>query len=338
MAIITSQLVAEYGCESCTGPELFSRIFGVAAGAANTFAVIDRSAPHVRVWNLDTGAVTQFGRSGQGPGELQRPMGLVLLGDSIGVGDTRGGAGLVEFYTSAGAHLSSQPGILAASFASSRRYIGSPSGRWTLWIDRDISQQRTLLVRTNAKSGARDTIAVPQTLLEGSGASWEDVSAAISDLGEVALGVGQVEYRLTVVSTDGAPRVSGGREIERQIRSPEELAREQRAMDSLVTARGGTLLPQAPPIPREIFHFSTGGPWSGALHFDGRGRLWVATTRGWKTNTTVVDVFDPNLEYLGEIDLGTFAMMRHIGSTLLVASVLGDFGVQMVRVWRIQEP
>lgn len=342
LALPTLQLVGEFGCESCTGPELFSRILGVAAGAGNTFAVLDQNAPFVRVWNLETGAVTQFGRAGQGPGELQRPLGLTLVGDSIGVGDFGGRAGRVQFFTSSGVPLGTVSGIQRAGFfPTAQRYVSSPSGKWTLWTDRNASQRSSFLVRTNTTSGESDTVMIPAPFLEGSGATGEDVSTAISDTGDVALGIGEVEYRLTLVATDGKPRVSGGREIERELRSREELAITQARMDSLtrdIVARNGRPAPTLTPIPREIAHFTTGGPWSAALDFDGHGRLWVATTRGRLANTTIFDVFGPDLEYLGEVNLALWARMRHIGATLLVASFGGNLGVQMVRVWRIQEP
>jgi hypothetical protein len=334
-ALPTVQLVAEYGCEACTGPELFSRIYIVAASASNSIAVLDATAPHVRVWNLDTGAATQFGRSGQGPGELDRPMGIAFLGDSIGVGDFRGRAGRVEFYTSEGAHLGSAPGIVRISFfATSQKYVASPSGRWTL------SSERSLLVRTNTESGATDTITIPPSFLERAGAPGGATSAAISDLGEVALGIGEVEYRLAVLSTDGTPRLEGGRDIERRLMSSEEHARSVHVMDSLALAAAaltGRTLALSPP-PREIWHFTAGGPYAGALGFDGRGRLWVRTTRGRGTDSTIFDVFGRDLEYLGEVDLGSGVLTHYVGATLIVASVVGDLGVEGVKVWRIREP
>lgn len=77
------ELVGQYGCESCQGPDLFGRIVAVAAGPGNSFAVATAEEPFVRIWNRDTGVVTQFGRAGDGPGDMRRPVGLVLRSDSV---------------------------------------------------------------------------------------------------------------------------------------------------------------------------------------------------------------------------------------------------------------
>jgi hypothetical protein len=313
----------------------------VAASASDRVAALDASAPHVRVWNLDTGAVTQFGRSGEGPGELDRPMGIAFLGDSIAVGDFRGRAGRVEIYAGDGAHLGSAPGIARSSFfATSQKYVGSPSGRWTLWSDHSASRERSLLVRTSVQSGATDTVAIPPAFLERAGAPGGRVSAAISDLGEVALGIGEVEYRLAVVAVDGTLRLEGGRDLGRRVMSAEEHARAVHVRDSLARAAGaltGRTLTLSPPA-REIQHFTAGGPFAGALGYDGRGRLWVRTTRGSGADSTIFDVFGRDLVYLGEVELGSGVLTHYVGATMVVASVADGLGVQGVKVWRIREP
>jgi hypothetical protein len=188
-----------------------------------------------------------------------------------------------------------------------------------------------------------DTISIPVAFARAEGPlGWEAPFAAISDRGEVALGLGSVEYRLLLIGENGTPRVSGGRDIPRQPVSVEELAQMRATLDSLQRSRppqreGSGPPPPLPDLPREIPHFTT-GLYGGVLGFDGGGRLWVRTNRGRDSHTTIFDVFGPGLEYLGEIGLGFTVVENHIGATLLVASTVGDLGVQGVKVWRILEP
>jgi hypothetical protein len=118
-----------------------------------------------------------------------------------------------------------------------------------------------------------------------------------------------------LIPATGSPRIDGGRSIPKRPLSP----------------------PPDPnrPIADGVQHFGRG-----ALQFDAKGRLWVKTTRGnFDTPpTSVFDVFDATLGYVGEIRVeGTVGDLYHIGEQLFVARMWGEKGTT-VKVWRIREP
>lgn len=65
------------------GPELFGQIGDIELGPGGELYVLDSQAHEVRVFGPDGAHVRTFGRSGEGPGELNRPAGMALDADGI---------------------------------------------------------------------------------------------------------------------------------------------------------------------------------------------------------------------------------------------------------------
>jgi hypothetical protein len=279
------------------------------------------------VWNLDSETAVQFGNAGEGPGELVRPVGIVVFGDSVMVLDQGGGrsGGRVEVYSLSGAYLGHAEPPYSIPMAILPSYTASPSGTWALWAATPIGGDTRKIARVNTISGFTEAIEVPPQLLEQANGPLY-VSAAISDDGTVALGNGEAEYRLVLMPSSGDLRL-GGRDIPRQARDPEIL-------DSLRVF----IQRQGREFDEERFsdvpHFPTDG-----LAFDGAGRLWVKTTR-FKEGKTVLDVFSSDLTYIGEVEVDAGARLHqyHVGEALLVGVILNNLGVPFVRVWSIDGP
>ncbi len=135
-------------------------------------------------------------------------------------------------------------------------------------------------------------------------------------------------YELARYDADGDLLYRTGRELERPLRSPEELEAARRFNESL-RARGIN-----PAIPAEESpHFRSHG-----LRIDQAGRLWVLTRRRNEPGS-VFDVFTAEGEFLGGIAIegrigGGYALWD-LEAGRLAAAVPGDDGNAIVRIWQI---
>jgi hypothetical protein len=353
----TLELVGEYGCPApCLPPETFGTgapVRAVAAGTGNSFAVLQGSTgkPYrVWVWNLDTNTSRSFVVTEPGPGQVSRPSGIMLLGDTVVVAGNTFTNQRIEAFSFSGAHLFSLPVPATEGYAALTTYVPSPSGNW-------IVQRRTEagtgmgypILRSNRATSEMETLDVPASLLAGSEATnpltvQSSTSLAVSDDGTMVMGRGDVGYRLVLIPADASARIEGGRTIAKRPLSQEQINSIRNPVPRTLPAdtppemraRLEALPPPDPnrAIPDGVPHFGRD-----ALAFDATGRLWVKTTRGNFDETTVFDVFDSKLNYLGEtkVDGGVVGDLFHVGRQLLVARMYGAKGVT-VKVWRIREP
>lgn len=81
------------------GPSAFTSIAAVLPTASGVL-VLETSPPRVAVFDVDGNWVRDFGREGEGPGELQRPSEIGRSGDLVWVGDPWGGR--LEFFDRSG--------------------------------------------------------------------------------------------------------------------------------------------------------------------------------------------------------------------------------------------
>jgi len=340
----TPELVRTVGCDACRGPDLFGRIVGVAGGRDSTFAVLTAEAPFVRVWNLNTERVLQFGREGGGPGEMGRPLGVILGPGAIQVAGASGGRMHIESFDFDGNHIQSTT-LDRTEFSLVDFMQGSPSGRWGVIRSRSTPEPRVR--RLDVATGAITAVALPPSLLEGVPVSvLNRLVIAVSDDGRVALGHGDIDYRLALVPPGGGAPLIGGRDIAKTERPALTAAQQEAAQQAAVAtfqrsnpdaspaelARvSATMVPNGPqPIP----HLSA--TFDGALRFDAAGRLWARTPHGNFSRQTTFDVFDPQLTYLGRVAINGTASYWHIGTDYLITSGQSDAGIPVVRVWAIR--
>lgn len=95
---ITLEEVGRIGSQM-DGPEAFTWIAGVLPTASEIF-VLERNPPRVAVFDSSGQWLRDFGRAGDGPGELQRPSEIGRSGDLVWIGDPWGGR--VEFFDRSG--------------------------------------------------------------------------------------------------------------------------------------------------------------------------------------------------------------------------------------------
>jgi hypothetical protein len=329
------ELVGEYGCATCSNPGSLGtnpRVLAVAAGPGASFAVLLYDAPAVRVWNLDSGAVSQFGLDAGGAAKPPMGRGLALLRDSVLVALPTGAPPTVQVFTPAGAFVAQKPmeGFVGAGFYLNLYdgYTSSPAGRWIIQREGPAGVGGSGPIDVvDRQSGPREVLDVPSPLLATYRGPHPDgalntVSVAVADDGTVAMGYGGAGYRLMLIPGGGSAPIEGGRSVPMRPASQEQIDRIRK-----IDAAEANWLTEAGEV-----QFS-----SGALKFDATGRLWVRTKRG-DPNATVFDVFNRKLEYLGEVKVDGVVSVFHIGSQLVVGAIGDALKSSSIKVWRIQEP
>ena len=68
--------------------------------------------------------------------------------------------------------------------------------------------------------------------------------------------------------------------------------------------------------------------------FDRRGRLWVRTSRA-VPGRTVFDVFDLDLQYLGEVGTDRSVGVYSVRDGWLAGVTTGEFDIARIGVWRV---
>src|SRR5688572_27620095 len=72
-APVRLERVSRIGCVDCTGPEMFAGIQAIAVGSGRVI-VADRSAPYIRVFDVNGKSLRAFAAKGNGPAEQQLPI------------------------------------------------------------------------------------------------------------------------------------------------------------------------------------------------------------------------------------------------------------------------
>lgn len=335
-AATSFELVADLsiGCASCDGPERFAGIEDVAVDEEGRIYVADREGPHVRVFDPAGEVLFTALGEGEGPGEARSIHGLALLNE--------GRLAALDY-------LARRITVLdpSGSLVGTHRLEGFPqgiygapdrSGFWT--IETNFRAPETFAFWA---SGTMPPRAV-EPALEGTGLDeaepgFRNYAAAAGPGGRLALGDGEIAYRIRVVGPDGARRYDVRRDIPRVPKSAGEIEAERASRAAGIrrlTAREGTDHPEGTAASAQVEvdplhrHFLMHD-----LEFDPRGRLWVRTPRG-VAGRTVFDLFSEDGRYLGGVEVEGRVSRFAVGRDRLVAAVLDDLDVPSVRVWRIR--
>lgn len=288
--------------------------------------VLTGEAPFVRILPLNGEPGRAFGSEGEGPGEIESVSGVAVLSSgSIAVADRRGGK--LSFFDPEGnwRGSSSHAPLLFALETS-------PTGAHALALQLVMEEQRNRVLRLDSALDVVDSISVPDTLFRGetsvSAKLW--ISHAIADDGRIALGAGASAYRILLTDPSGEIRIQLARDLPRPERTRDELA----ALEARIQADVAAGLPAhvgRGALQKTEAHFGLND-----FRFDGHGRLWVRTNRGGLQDT-VFDLYGPELEVLGTLQVPHGIYSFHITSDRLVGEITDDTGVPRVMIWRIQE-
>lgn len=324
------------GCASCGGPERFAAIEDLAVDEEGRIYVADREGPHVRVFDAAGEALFTALREGEGPGEARSIHGLALL--------TEGRLAALDY-------LARRITVLdgSGSLVETHRLDGFPqgiygapdrSGFWT--IETNFRAPETFAFWSSGTMTPTEVApALDGTGLEHADPGFRFYAATSGPGGRLALGDGEIAYRIRVVGTDGTRRYDVGRDIPRVPKSAGEVEAERAERAAGIrrlTAREGADHPEGAAASPQVEvdplhrHFLMDD-----LEFDPRGRLWVRTPRG-VAGRTVFDLFSEDGRYLGEVEVEGRVSRFAVGRDRLVAAALDDLDVPSVRVWGIRTP
>lgn len=319
----------DVGCRSCSGPEAFSEIVAIGVDQNGDIYVLDRDAPHVRVFDSSGSVAWVGGVHGSGPGELNTPMYVTTLPTGIvGVVD---GARIVTYNREKGSlsslRLPALPVTATTDPWRQELYLGTidwSNMEVSLYSWRDPDPEARLLV---------PGLGFP---LDGTGNQALSMSLAIGPSQTIAIGDGTLEYRIRLMNRAGEAIRDLTRDVPRLPKTESELAAEAAAYRrrvGLVTARAGRAPGPASEPPMDGWR-SFFGP--NALQYDGLGRLWVLTKRGTLA-MTIFDVFSATGRFLGEVSLPVRATEFAIHHDYLVAAWFDSLDVSFATLWRFDQ-
>lgn len=326
----TIEPVATWGCDQCTGPELFGEVMAVAATADGTVFVLDAYEPVVRRFSA-TGDAVAFGNKGQGPGEFVGAGALAVTADqTLEVIDTRLRRMMRLDFD--GNELSTRP---LTDFPTASDYARDRQAWYLAILD-----FRTFTTDIKQLADGVEAPAVLRALewpLDEEGEPADVYIMAARPGGGFAIGDGNLEYRIRLYDATGEPAADIHRDVERVAKTDEELAVEQERRDAgaarrarMVAAEGGstTDLGQPPLDPLKRYFYAQ------ALRYDDAGRLWVLTGRGG-IDRSVFDLFGVDNQYLGEVKLPAHVSRYDLAGDRLVTAGLGEVDQPVVRLWRV---
>jgi hypothetical protein len=323
--------VSTFGCESCSGPSLFTRIQAISVGPAGEIIVADNSDPMIRVFDAGGRPAASFGRAGSGPGELRSPIALARHADrSFTVVDLGRRAVLRMDSSGSDRGITQLDGFpTAASFA--------PGGGMALVGITSATSPSLRLLRVAMDGRATEPLSIgagefPQRQMHDA----SGLSIALAADGSIAVGDGAGAYVVRRYSANGTYAGEIRRDVARVKRTPEEIQAlaEARAGEltkmQQMTGRNLAAAVSTTGIPPERNYFNAYG-----LQFDERGRLWVRAERGAAGNT-VFDVFDANGRFLGEVTVNRAVRDFSLGAGMLAGVTMNADSVAQVSVWRVE--
>jgi hypothetical protein len=295
------------------GPDVFGEPVAVAVDGAGRIYVLDRQAAEVRVFDAGGSPIRVLGGRGGGPGELANPTGLAWDPDGrlwvLDPGNARFTA-----YDTAGLYQASAPRGTPGVVLPWPGLMDDEGRMLDVGLARDPDVGvRTTLVRYRPGFVGLDTLPLPEyeaDRFEGTRESDRGVSYFMADIpyaptltwaldprGYLWHGI-TVPYRIVQSTFDG----DTVRVIER-VYTPEPVTPADRAgamaMLQPLADMGLALDPARVPDRKPAYE---------AFFTDDEGRLWVALPRTLPGDDapptiTAMDVFDPDGQYLGRLDL-----------------------------------
>ncbi len=322
------------------GPFLFGGIGGVAIGEGGEVYVLDDQAAEIRAFSADGDFLRAFGGSGEGPGELASPTGLVW-----------GPEGDLWVLNWSNARYSSFEPATGEVRREPRRQVGYAEFPWPGMFDAsghlvDVgldAEGLTAALRLDTAFAPSDTLRLPEPYEDGRVTFSRDgrMIAAMPQpfaaqpvwaprpQGGIVIGEAR-DYRLHRVSFDGDTTLTIELDRVPAPVTPEE-ADSAMAMFRRMAESLGDATPSRQPSPRAT------KPAHGAVFVDEQDRMWVAATlpgglRRW-------DLFGPDGRLLGQVESDGpvgYRILAVRGS--LLAMTLELDGVPSVVVYEMVEP
>lgn len=364
------RLVEEVSIGELEGSDeyLLGDVNGITVGN-DLIYVLDEQVPIVRAYDFDGRHVMDIGRKGSGPGEYLQPESIAVHPVDGRVFVRTPDNARINVYSPVGEVLDHWP--IKTGFHTSRPFVMTHDGALYTYIIAnfgvDVADWKGGMMRCGPEDALSDTIHAPEFdfkpwTIEGRSENSSainrvpfspDMAWVVAVDGSVVGGVSE-SYRFEIHRPDGTTVV-----VERVCEPVRVLPEEGRWHRDVATANMVNMFP--------------GWVWDGRgipgskpafVGFlpDRSGRIWVRRQgpgkrieggvenpleeSGWWSNplwrdTQLVDVFDMEGRYLGEVDLPEGFRFRpepHIEGEMVVAYVEDEEGIPYVKRYRLELP
>ncbi len=348
------------GTSATREAELFTELNGVTRLVGGEVVVLEGSLSELRFFSEDGEHIRTIGGKGDGPGEFGEAQSFIrLTGDSLLVRDTRKSS--LVLFAPGGEHVLSEPvdrqkmwglgnftGVgwyepplpdrSLLEFLGSEESTEVPAGE----SGPTESNPNRLLIRVSADRSTADTLGLYRArhayFVELPGGFVEFVEHPFFARGHLAISTdpmmiylaGGGEYSVSRFSQGGAPDMIIRRTSPR--RTP---TREER--EAAWTEAVRDVAPERRPgIPRDL-SVPDAVPDILGMVAGPDGELWVQRepfVRG--QNQAVLDVFDSDGQYLGEIRLAVPLRVREVGEDYVLGDRRDEFDVPIVELYALQ--
>ena len=348
------------GTSATKEAELFSELNGVTRLVGGEVVVLEGSLSELRFFGEDGEHIRTIGGKGEGPGEFGRAVSFIrLAGDSLLVRDTRrsslvlfapGGKyvrsepvdrrqlwGLVDF-KGVGSYEPGLPDHSLLGFVRTEEPSPVPEGA----SGPTQSYPNTLLVRVSADLLTVDTLG-PSRLrhtyfVELPGGFVEFVMHPFFERGHLAIGTDPTMIHLSGGAGYAVRRFSQGGAVDMIIRRT--LPRRTPTKEEREAAWSEAVREVAPErlsaIPRDLSVPGSVPDIFGMAAGPG-GELWVQREPFVRSQSqAVLDVFDSEGLYLGEIRLDTPLRVREVGVDYILGDRRDEFDVPIVELYALQ--
>ncbi len=321
----------------------FFRVSDAKFLSGSTVVVANAGTNEVRMFSSTGEFLRQVGREGEGPGEFQRILGLVLLrGDSIAVWEDGGRMTLLGPDLSVGRLLSLPFNIADLRILGGSTVIGGMTYPSVVVHEggTELIREPVPVVRFSLLGEVIDTVAVAAGFEEF---MWSDASGhgggALPLFGRASqlAARGDQVYMGSANEMEFEVLTSSG-EVRRIVRIPGfDLSLSNQEIQ---TEREARLRPNIPAWYRNLVNdlpTPATRPAYSSLHVDHKGFVWLEMFRGRTEldQATVWMVFNPDGEWLGSVTTPSDVRVFDIGNSSLLSVRTDTLGVEHVQVLRL---
>lgn len=278
------------GNDPSAGDSSFGTLSAVIVDDVGDIIAYDRKNACFKIFDKNGRFVRRFGRSGQGPGEIQTLMSMSLVGaDNIAVVDT--GTNRMSVFSKDGVCFRMIPltkGVPYNAMTDKQGHVygtvlifESPVLMKLVKFGPDLLQQATM---ATLKMPSQNALPPPELT--------ERYYYYAAPDGTLVWGT-NYRYSLNVINPEGKLVLTFERAAE-----PEKLTR-ARLIQIVKMLYPDRPVPDNMAIPS---HYPKNFPFFNAVIGDDEGRIYVRTLAGWGTGTTSYDVFDPAGSYIARFE------------------------------------
>src|SRR5687767_8214378 len=330
----------------------FGRISGVAAGTDGSIFVLDQSVPVVRQYTAAGRHVRDFGKRGQGPGELSRPEVIAVSNDRLIVRDMGNKRFVVYSLTGSAPQHMDYPSNAAGQWPIIVHANNAVSNRFS--VRRAADPFVPVILRYNPDGSVRDTVDIPRfapdpPMLEvraGGGFASYSIAywpSAIWTYTSDHRFVGGDPSRYTVFIVDGRKVTRIDRTAKQvPVSASERAARKLQTESNIRSANNPDYKWNGPAIPSVK-------PFYKSLLVDGDQRIWVHLSTPSITvppeksgaaplyrEAVLYEVLSAGGQFLGQVRFPDTFRMHYARGDSVWGTESDELGVQYVVRYRLQ--